>query len=669
MNNNLQAFEVNGNDPYFTADKWNETLNYSKCFEKMINGILGNNFKGIYKPFENYNLYDYVWFNDNYYQIISEKVNTVEVLQKENYDNLYYHNSNYYIGLNPNKKIVSIIGQNEYELSNMEFDKFYLFENEIVAVKENNLYKIDIDKKRTTPLNWVFDKEIKDIQRDKFSIYVLSNNEIECGNTINNDVTETKLLFKKENVSAMAINDTELFVLTKDNHVEILNKSSGNQVSSFDITQHIDHDVVKMIAPDNYSLVVYNGEELLMFFNNNGQYIYSGNAKNDYITYGVSALTCNNGYICASNNAGATTYLSNRYNLEKVDVSSLLLYNANVNRQDCIEEHFDFSKGQFETSTLKPEYENLSVINDKGINISNFVSYTLQNLLNKTIQFNIELQNPINEKICSINIGTKLADINVNLPKGKYVLFIDLDESSYRVTTYLKDSKTITTHSYEVGDNLNKITFKSNTAYILNSFNIFNNIISLHKKDYFKQNSVMSFDIQPSYKSYPYSYIKSDEHGNINLNLENKSILKSNKGYKVNLSDNLNSSEENIGFNLKGANALKTNLMTKISDEVKKLIDSLANKIHRHKWSDLDEVPSATISKQGIVQLSNSISNSSEIIAATEKAVKTAYDKASHGHPYLSNTGGTVNGNVTINGTTKTTGLTINGFTIKVIKS
>lgn len=669
MNNNLQAFEVNGNDPYFTADKWNEALNYSKCFEKMINGILGNNFKGIYKPFENYNLYDYVWFNDNYYQIISEKTNTVEILQKENYDNLYYYNSNYYIGLNPNKKIVSIIGQNEYELSTLEYEKFYLYENEIIGVSGQNLYKIDINKKMTKPINWAFSKEIKDIKRDKFGIYTLSNNEIEYGNIVNDDVTETKLLCNKENISAFTINDKELFVLTEDNRVEILNKSTGEQIGSFNISQHIYHEKVKMIAPDNYSLVVYSGEELLMFFNNNGNYIYSGNAKNDYITYGVTSLTNNNDYICATNNAGATIYLSNRYNLEKIDVSSLLLYNANINKQDCIETYFDFSKGQFEYNNLKPEYNKLSVINNKGISISEFISYTLPSLSNKTVQLNIEVENPINEKICTINVGTKLADISVNLQKGKYVLFIDLEENIYRITSYIKDIKTITIHSYKSGEILHKITFKSQKKYILNSFYIFDNIISLYKKDYFSQNSVMSFDIQSSFKSYPYSYVKTDENGNININLENKSILKTAKGYKANLSDDTNSTETEIGFNLKGANSLKASLTSKIAEEVKKLIDSLANKVHRHKWSDLDEIPSATISKRGIVQLSNSISNSSETIAATEKAVKTAYDKASHGHPYLSSSGGTVSGNVTVSGTINTTNLTVNGYTIKVIKS
>ena len=101
----------------------------------------------------------------------------------------------------------------------------------------------------------------------------------------------------------------------------------------------------------------------------------------------------------------------------------------------------------------------------------------------------------------------------------------------------------------------------------------------------------------------------------------------------------------------------------------------MAPKSHRHDWSNLDNVPSATTSQKGIVQLSNSVTGSSETIAASEKAVKIskdaadaahrrgdeAYNKANHGHPYLSNSGGTVNGNVSINGSTTTQGITSNG--------
>lgn len=677
MNHNLQSFEVNGNDPYFTADKWNETLNYSKCFEKMISGILGNKFKGIYKPFEKYNLYDYVWFNDDYYQIIEEKADTVEVFEKQNYNNLYYHNQNYYIGLNPNKKIVNIIGQNEYEVSNLEFDKFYLFDNEIVALKKQNLYRINLLTKSTNPINYIFSRTINDVKRDKFQIYILSDRCIEVGNTVNEDLTETKVLYNSdEDIIDFAINDTELLILKSNSIVDIINKSSGQLISSFEISQYIDYSKAKVLSPDNYSLVVYNGEQLLMFFNNNGQYIYSGNAKNDYLKYGVDTLTERNGYICATNNAGATTYLANRYNLEKIDIFSLLINHSKVDKLG-VEEYLDFSKGQFETEKLKPEYTKLSVINDKGMNITSDVSYNLQSLLNKTIQLNIECKKPINEEICSVSIGTKICNLSVNVKAGKYVYFIDFEESSYRVTSFKNDIKTVETFNYSSGTNQNKIIFSSNTGYILTSFTIFDSIIPFHRKDYFKQNSIQSFDIQASTKSYPFSYVKTDENGNVNINVPDNSILKDSKGYKVNFSDDTDKTNTDIGLNLKGAKIL----WDKVVSEVTRLTNALAPKSHRHNWSDLDKIPSATTSVKGIVQLSNSVTGSSELIAASEKAVKLtkdaadaahkrgdeAYNKANHTHPYLSNSGGTVSGNIaitgntSINGSTTTKSITTNG--------
>ena len=671
MNSNLQAFEVNGNDPYFTADKWNETLNYSKCFEKMINGILGNKFKGIYKPFEKYNLYDYVWFNDDYYQIIEEKANTVEVFRKENYNNLYYHNSNYYIGLNPNKKIVNIIGQNEHEVSNLEFDKFYLFDNEIAALKGQNLYKINLLTKSTNPINYIFSRTIKDVKRDKFQIYILSDRCIEVGNAINEDLTETKVLYNsEENISDIAINDTELLILKENNIVDIINKSSGQLISSFEITRPIDYSKAKILAPDNYSLVIYDGEQLLMFFNNNGQYIYSGNAKNDYLKHGVNALTERNGYICATNNAGATTYLANRYNLEKIDIFSLLINHSKIDKLG-VEEYLDFSKGQFETEKLKPECIKLSVINDKGANITNSVSYNLQNLLNKTIQVNIECDKKINEKIFSVNIGSKLCNFSINLDVGKYTYFIDFEENSYRVTSFKGDVKTVETFNYSTGANQNKITFSSNVGYILNSFTIFDSIIPFHRKDFFKQNSIQSFDIQASTKSYPFSYVKTDENGNININVPDKSIVKNNEGYRVNFSDVVNKNDPDIGLSLRGAKAL----WDRVVSEVTRLTNSLAPKSHRHKWSELDNIPSASTENKGIVQLSHSTTGSSEVMAASEKAVKItkdkadeAYNLANHTHPYLKDTGGTVNGNVKVNGNTDTNSFTLNGYNISITR-
>lgn len=55
--------------------------------------------------------------------------------------------------------------------------------------------------------------------------------------------------------------------------------------------------------------------------------------------------------------------------------------------------------------------------------------------------------------------------------------------------------------------------------------------------------------------------------------------------------------------------------------------------VHSHSVGDL---PSATTSAKGIVQLSNSVSSTSTSLAATASAVKAAYDKGNHSHPYAS---------------------------------
>lgn len=51
-----------------------------------------------------------------------------------------------------------------------------------------------------------------------------------------------------------------------------------------------------------------------------------------------------------------------------------------------------------------------------------------------------------------------------------------------------------------------------------------------------------------------------------------------------------------------------------------------------NKWA---EIQSATTSQKGVVQLTDSTSTTSSTVAATATAVKAAYDKANHQHPYV----------------------------------
>ncbi|EFG5589466.1 tail fiber protein [Escherichia coli] len=54
---------------------------------------------------------------------------------------------------------------------------------------------------------------------------------------------------------------------------------------------------------------------------------------------------------------------------------------------------------------------------------------------------------------------------------------------------------------------------------------------------------------------------------------------------------------------------------------------------HTHPWSQITGVPAASLTAKGTVQLSNAINSTSEILAATPKAVKDAYDLANGKQP------------------------------------
>lgn len=59
-------------------------------------------------------------------------------------------------------------------------------------------------------------------------------------------------------------------------------------------------------------------------------------------------------------------------------------------------------------------------------------------------------------------------------------------------------------------------------------------------------------------------------------------------------------------------------------------------------------VPTASTSAYGITKLYNGVDSTSTGLAATANAVKTAYDKANHSHPYLPLAGGTLTGPLTL---------------------
>jgi len=71
---------------------------------------------------------------------------------------------------------------------------------------------------------------------------------------------------------------------------------------------------------------------------------------------------------------------------------------------------------------------------------------------------------------------------------------------------------------------------------------------------------------------------------------------------------------------------------------VKDSLDGKASSTHNHDGTYLKSYtpPTSSTSQAGIVQLEDSVSSTSTTKAATSNAVKTAYDKGNHSHPYAS---------------------------------
>ncbi|MGS0396427.1 phage tail protein, partial [Escherichia coli] len=100
---------------------------------------------------------------------------------------------------------------------------------------------------------------------------------------------------------------------------------------------------------------------------------------------------------------------------------------------------------------------------------------------------------------------------------------------------------------------------------------------------------------------------------------------------------------------------------------------------HTHPWSQITDVPAASLTVKGTVQLSSATNSTSETQAATPKAVKAAYDLAagkapvSHTHPWSQITDVpaaslTVKGTVQLSSATNSTSETL-AATPKAVKS
>ena len=553
---------VNKHDPFFTAEKWNRSIEIADNFEQMISKLLGQKFKGVYKPFLKYDLKDYVWFNDKYYQITNSNNSDIDFLDFKNFKDVFYYNNDFYIGINSNKKVVLFNSNNVNQISDISFDKISYFDNTVIGLSEQNLYKILVEEKITIPLNYTFSRNINKVKHDKFQIYLVTNNTIEVGNNINNDITETIKLYETKNkIIDIAVNETQVLVLLNNNEVEIINKTNGKKEGFFIITQTLNIENVKTVSIDDYSYIVYDGFNKLLTFNKN---------KNMYTYYtfiqelnfsNLNSLTSGYNYIIATNESKVSKIVATRYNLSEIDIRTLITNKLASTQIDNIIEYIDFTKGQYETDNLKPIINKISAKNNVGIIINEKLQYNY-NFSNKFLFFKLLLPKNTNEKILELKVNNKTINLEINKNSGLHYYGINLLKDHYVLMHYYDEIKDIEKIPYPISSSQeNSITFLPiQNSYILSSLIIAENSNAIYLFDKFVNNEIVNFDIQPSVKSYPFSYVKTDENGNININIEDHSILKSTKGFKVNLSNDLNKNDNDVALNMSGANKLKKNI-------------------------------------------------------------------------------------------------------------
>lgn len=664
----LINLKINSEDPFLTSQKWNTALEFSSNFEAIISEILGKRFKGIYKPEKKYELNDYVWFNNKAYIITDIQRINLDIIQASDISNNYYSNGGFY-GIK-NKQIVYIKGDTSKIINITEIDKFAFKDNKnfFIAYKNNDsgtkLYKIPLNGKAEV-INTNFKLKLKDIAIDDFYCYVLTeNNEIhKFSLSCSEDSTyfEEVEFANNHDIVSIAVNNKYLFALNDNSDILIINKNGGLK-NLITLRDYISNSAFSKISiTDSWSLILSDGLGKLSIFlieDDKLYYSYSYNTHFDRI----NSLTYSNNNISISSKSAIGTMLSSEYQMQEVDLKSLV---ANLSTIEIKNAYFavDFTKGQLVSNgeTLKipknfifdPSKTKLGVYDDgtNKVQFTNFNGIQLHSNILKYNDISFEKKTIIieffkatsNTNFCKIPINGKLTNLIASHQsitgefKAVYEILPDLIE-----VTVIQNNDVIETFRIPFGnEDGNEFILSSNDNFVLKKI-ISTNTLEQYQIDYL----VNCNYIIPNHYLNSYLPCESKNTNGVQfIRNANKSIINTEYGIKVNLSDQLDLDDSDIALNTKGSKKI-ISLINTLKTEVN---NQYSKKNHTHDFSEIKNIPIATVNgKKGITELSGSITETSNSKAATAGAVKVAADIAkeakSIAETKLQGAKGTVNG-------------------------
>lgn len=633
MNNEINQFKVQANDPYFTANKWNETLDYSINFEKMIKNILGPKFKGIYKVSNQYDKYDYVWYDDSIYQIIGTSNATMNISNSYGLTNVYKYKDGL-LGLNQRKEIVYYTNKENIIINN-SFDQFCLdyVSRECFGLKDNRIYRIDLETKKVELFNLVFGEDIKieKILCDESHVYIKSKNKIYASIYLDEESTYIDSVVRTQNqIVDFDISNNYIFVVDLKNGVSVVRKTQNKRYKEINVAIDITTDVRTCAINDN-TFVLYDGRNNIFTYFDNGSGIF--NLESTVVNYdgfnkGISSLTKNSrNILVVSLNNSIVSIPSIKYSIVKVDIKHVFSKNSNIDLDySAVSCYLPYKDGyytykgynylkqdecNFELSNLLPTVSSNSQITFDF----NSVPYY------KTIM--LKLKTNSNGK----NVGTLFynnVSYQINLPEfqgNEITVFLEYSKDKI-IATYITEDKIIEDLDLK-SSNISKsniLQIKSEYATSISEIILFMSELEMYYKDYLSNNVIIPMK-DVIVKPIPYSKVHLDNNGNLPVKLKNSSLLKEDEGLSVNISNDYRINNGEVAFSTAGANAL----YEKIIKVVNETLEEFSGVSHTHEFSELKNVPIATQSNKGIVSLAYSVSDSNNT-AITPLAVKSFGD-------------------------------------------
>ena len=448
--NNLKVNEI---DPFFTAEKWNESVSFIKTFEGLIYSILGAKFKGIYDPTIEYQINDYVWFNGKCYIITGFNNRTVlkSIVKKHQKSAHLLEDS--YLSIHKNK-LYKINNNFEEKLSDLGIDDFIYLEdkNFVIAKSNGKLTKVFMNGEYEY-INAKFEKDIKSYCLDDFGIYACTSNEILFSEIHSEEETTYKVLFTANDVFLdIAVFNEYLVILTRDKII-VLNKTTLSY-RIFEVSI-IKPEKAKITCSSQNEFYIYDGLDKIfsVFINNETVKITHILQKSEFNN--LTSLKSTKGNITITTDEYITSFMASKYSLTEIDPRMLIVSKSTLSITNSTFA-VDFSKGELGSSfnniypigytntgneitngTYQNSSLNLTFLKENSISINqnSNLKYNIPTFSESIFIFEIENTNKVTDE----------ANLIINDGNGKRYSFTtgkEFNENSpYKIFILIKNNK------------------------------------------------------------------------------------------------------------------------------------------------------------------------------------------------------------------------------------